>query len=183
MRASHPSHPLPPEMLFEENRSVESPLLDGKSGKSWLRRSLPFALGAALLLALAAVLTQLRSGGDPIGSPLQNISNEPRLRIRNGCKSDSLWIANFAFQTAYFPQDLELQAGQVRDFMIPREGLAATRFWAKWGCDKQGANCKIGESGGPGESCPPTGCAPPIDSKVRRTRRQLAHRSIAPSSY
>lgn len=94
----------------------------------------------------------------------------PRLTITNGCKSDPLWLANFAFQAPYFPQDLKLPAGATHEFAIPDQGLAATRFWAKWGCDDKGMNCKIGDSGGPGEACSPTaGCAPPIDSKFEAT--------------
>jgi len=93
-----------------------------------------------------------------------------RLTITNGCAADPLWIANFAFQAPYFPQDLKLEAGATHEFAIPDTGLAATRFWAKWGCDATGKNCLIGDSGGPGESCSPTdGCAPPIDSKFEAT--------------
>ena len=45
---------------------------------------------------------QLAGGGSGGGA---------RLRIINGCQKDALWIANFAFQTPYFPQDLKLAAG------------------------------------------------------------------------
>jgi len=102
----------------------------------------------------------------------QNIAaskHGPRLRITNGCKSDDLWLANFAFQSPAFEQDLKLGAGETHEFQIPDEGLAATRFWAKWGCDTSGSNCAIGQSGGPGESCPVDGCAPPVDSKFEAT--------------
>jgi hypothetical protein len=92
-----------------------------------------------------------------------------RLTITNGCAKDPLWLANFAFQAPFFPQDLMLAAGETHAFDIPDEGLAATRFWAKWGCDAKGSNCLIGQSGGPGESCPADGCAPPIDSKFEAT--------------
>jgi hypothetical protein len=98
-------------------------------------------------------------------------STTARLLITNGCKKDPLWIANFAFQSPAFKQDLELAAGETHAFEIPPEGLASTRFWAKWGCDKAtGTGCIIGESGGPGESCDPKmGCAPPVDSKFEAT--------------
>lgn len=105
----------------------------------------------------------------PAPAPQAGAGKPARLRITNGCKSDSLWIANFAFQAPHFPQDLELAAGKTHAFDIPDEGLVATRFWAKWGCDKTGNECKIGQSGGPGESCPKEGCAPPIDSKFEAT--------------
>ena len=92
-----------------------------------------------------------------------------RLRVTNGCKKDPLWLANFAFQAPFFKQDIKLPAGESHDFAIPDEGLAATRFWAKWGCDEIGGNCKVGQSGGPGESCNAVGCAPPVDSKFEAT--------------
>jgi len=156
-------------MLWEDTR--QAPLLDGNgnAGKSMLRRALPFIGGFSVLVVLCAVVTVLMRHSRNDATSVQSSSHEPRLRITNGCESDSLWIANFAFQTPYFPQDVELKAGQARDFMIPQEGLAATRFWPKWGCDRQGSNCKIGQSGGPGESCAPTGCAPPVDSKFEAT--------------
>jgi hypothetical protein len=53
-------------------------------------------------------------------------------------------------------------------YQIPDKGLAGMRFWPGFGCDGGGNNCRIGASGGPvefGFTCPPEGCAPPIDSK------------------
>lgn len=52
------------------------------------------------------------------------------------------------------------------DYQIPAEGLASTRFWPKLGCDKDGNNCKIGQSSPP---CPSKGCSPPVDSKLEAT--------------
>ena len=61
---------------------------------------------------------------------------------------------------------------------IPDKGLSSTRFWVKHGCDERGNGCAIGQSGGPGESCPERGCAPPIDSKFEvRSRRDLGETS------
>merc|ERR1719512_212341 len=50
------------------------------------------------------------------------------------------------------------------------DGLSATRYWAKMGCDGVGNHCGIGGSGGPSEACVHPGsdysrCAPPIDTK------------------
>ena len=71
-----------------------------------------------------------------------------RLEIINGCERDPLWIANFAFQTPYFKQDLRLRAGGSPTILTSlMRAYAATRFWAKWGCDKTGSDCKIGQSG------------------------------------
>ncbi len=124
-----------------------------------------------------------RAGADSDPSSASRV----RLRIKNGCSKDAMWIANFAFQTAYFPQDLKLAAGESHDFAIPDAGLAATRFWAKWGCDDSGGGCAIGSSGGPGESCPDSGCAPPLDSKFEATfgcmpgTKDCAHNPSSPS--
>eukprot|EP00929_Paragymnodinium_shiwhaense_P121322 TRINITY_DN9350_c0_g1_i1.p1 TRINITY_DN9350_c0_g1~~TRINITY_DN9350_c0_g1_i1.p1 ORF type:complete len:444 (+),score=51.74 TRINITY_DN9350_c0_g1_i1:68-1399(+) len=92
-----------------------------------------------------------------------------RLIIINGCEKDELYIANFAGATPYYESDIKIEAGRRHTFEIPNRGLAATRFWPKWGCDETGSNCKIGQSGGPGESCPEYGCAPPVDSKFEAT--------------
>ena len=146
----------------------------------WYRRIGTFKVatigGAALVICGSGALWlggQWAGAGDetnasaPSGSV--GAARAPRLRITNGCAKDPLWLANFAFQAPYFTQDLKLPAGETHEFDIPDEGLAATRFWAKWGCDKTGSSCTIGQSGGPGESCPEDGCGPPVDSKFEAT--------------
>ena len=57
------------------------------------------------------------------------------------------------------------------DFNIPQEGLAGTRFWAKYGCNTMGMNCWIGDQAQywPGGGCPANGCTPPIDSLFEAT--------------
>ena len=133
-------------------------------------------VAATLLLAATAVVrsyTDAAAGGTNQSDPIADeTSGDPgysvRLRVINGC-SDPLWIANFAFQNPYFPQDMKLNPGAKHDFAIPDVGLAATRFWPKWGCNAAGSACAIGQSGGPGESCGADGCAPPIDSKFEAT--------------
>jgi len=144
----------------------DAPLLGRPAKSRSLARVGAFAIG--LVVASAGAFAIFRRESDSI-TPGTTEKHQPRLRITNGCNEDSLWIANFAFQTPYFSQDVEIKAGQARDFMIPQEGLAATRFWPKWGCDVTGSACKIGQSGGPGESCPAAGCAPPLDSKFEAT--------------
>ena len=131
--------------------------------RDWKQRAVPLV---AVSIALFGLFAMVHAGTSSPPPPAPMLTNKvARLEIINGCERDPLWIANFAFQTPYFPQDLHLRAGESHGFDIPDEGLAATRFWAKWGCDKTGSNCKIGQSGGPGEGCPADGCAPPIDSK------------------
>lgn len=152
-----------------------STLLNGELGDSLLDRPkrLPWcggrlraaAFATALVGAMVAAVL-LASQGSPSAPASQSIAEGPksRLRIVNGC-SDPIWIANFAGAAPYFPDDIRLEGGGHHDFAIPDEGLASTRFWPKWGCDENGQECRIGGSGGPGESCITKGCAPPIDSK------------------
>jgi len=144
-----------------------------KKGLLWTWDCARIAVLALAILALLALgLAKLVHGGEPQPEepPVAIPGSSARLRITNGCSKDSLWLANFAFEAPFFPQDLEVAAGETHTFAIPDEGLAATRFWAKWKCDAVGKDCKIGESGGPGESCSSTnGCAPPVDSKFEAT--------------
>lgn len=97
-----------------------------------------------------------------------------RLTIVNGCLDKPLWIAHTAAgTTGPDEQDLKIEPLASHDFLTP-DGLSATRYWPKMGCDATGSNCEVGDSGGPGESCviraPGKGddyskCAPPVDTK------------------
>jgi len=99
-----------------------------------------------------------------------------RLRIVNGCESQPLWVAHIsgaAGTAGPDPQDTKIEPLQHRDFQTS-DNLKAMRYWPKMGCDTQGGNCAIGDSGGPEEACvirnPGVGddysrCAPPVDSK------------------
>mmetsp|Transcript_22844 Transcript_22844/g.60847 ORF Transcript_22844/g.60847 Transcript_22844/m.60847 type:complete len:301 (-) Transcript_22844:55-957(-) len=101
-----------------------------------------------------------------------------RLRIVNGCESEALWIAHMAAGSMGPDlQDIKIEPLDFHDFQTP-DGLSATRYWPKMGCDAAGNNCAIGDSGGPGESCVIRGpglpddyshCAPPFDSKFEAT--------------
>mmetsp|Transcript_28853 Transcript_28853/g.58058 ORF Transcript_28853/g.58058 Transcript_28853/m.58058 type:complete len:200 (-) Transcript_28853:861-1460(-) len=135
--------------------------------------SKPILVGAAVVGFGVAVLIALMPHEAPVApataSQTGSSGASVRLRITNGCRKEELWLAHFAYQTPFFPQDIKLAAGATHEFAIPDAGLAATRFWPKWKCDKMGGACKIGQSGGPGESCPAIGCAPPVDSKFEAT--------------
>ena len=161
---------------------LAQPLLDERERRPLWRRPVPLALSALAMVCIGAgvLLGRAHSNIEAPPPPAAAV-NEPgsRLRIVNGC-SDPLWIANFAGAAPYFPQDIKLAGGSSHDFDIPVEGLAATRFWPKWGCDKDGQNCKVGGSGGPGESCIAAGCAPPGTRRDggrggRGGQRGLAH--------
>jgi len=133
-------------------------------------------------ITFAAVLLVMTICGCPGPSPTVDAASEDaglpeqmtRLRIVNGCGAD-MWVfylIGAGGGTLTEPHQNLLAGGGYIDFAIPDEGLASTRFWAGLECDATGNNCRIGQSGGPsseGFSCPPTGCAPPIDSKFEGT--------------
>jgi hypothetical protein len=85
-----------------------------------------------------------------------------RLRVTNKCEVD-IWV-----QQQGFPTDplVKLAKDASHEYQIPAAGLASTRFWPKILCDKNGNDCKIGQSSAP---CPAKGCAPPVDSKLEAT--------------
>jgi len=101
-----------------------------------------------------------------------------RLRIVNGCQSAPIWIAHEAAATGGpDPQNNKIDPGQAWDF-VTTDGLAATRYWPKMGCNESGDHCGLGGSGGPGQACVKRGgpggddysrCAPPIDTKFEAT--------------
>jgi hypothetical protein len=103
------------------------------------------------------------------------------VRVRNSCQYD-LWIeARAGDDGAAIPvykngvsqavtPNLLSSSGYL-DYDIPSNGLAATKFWAKYGCDENGTNCIIGDQDQywrsqymPGGGCPTTGpqneCSP-----------------------
>jgi hypothetical protein len=87
-----------------------------------------------------------------------------RLRITNNCELP-IWVQQQGVAGA---SQVYVEKGAHTDYDIPAAGLASTRFWPKMLCDKDGNNCKIGQSSNP---CPATaaGCAPPVDSKLEAT--------------
>jgi len=92
--------------------------------------------------------------------------NSQRLRIKNGCYDEPLWVAHMAqVDSGPDSQNLKLCPGESHTFHTPN-GLSGTRYWAKMRCNSIGDECEIGESGGPGETCnSQIGCAPPVDTK------------------
>ena len=111
------------------------------------------------------------STSETTGEPEQTA----RLRVVNGCEQP-MWVLHQVGAgggTLDAANQILLAAqGDYYDYAIPDRGLAATRFWPGFGCDDTGNACAIGQSGGPPEqgfTCPPEGCAPPIDSKFEGT--------------
>ncbi|MFZ6178522.1 thaumatin family protein [Nannocystis pusilla] len=116
---------------------------------------------------------QTASTSETTGEPLPE--QTARLRIVNGC-DQPMWVLHQVGAgggTLDAANQILLAAqGDYYDYAIPDIGLAATRFWPGFGCDETGNGCAIGQSGGPPEqgfTCPPEGCAPPIDSKFEGT--------------
>jgi len=113
----------------------------------------------------------------PIAAPASYPPQTADVRIINSCKQ-SLWI-----EGRHGPGGAPLPGQQVTstlaspggfvDYTVPATGLAATRFWAKFGCDKNGMNCLIGDSQqywpNPPGGCPAAGCSPPVDSLFEAT--------------
>jgi len=106
----------------------------------------------------------------PPGGPGTPNGTHKRLKIINGCGQD-MWIQWLTAPGLAFnaPNRHRLSGlGSSIEYDIPDRGLPSMRFWPGLGCDAGGHNCRIGASGGPpnlGFTCPPGGCAPPIDSK------------------
>jgi len=87
-----------------------------------------------------------------------------RLIVKNECATDELWIASINGPSSL----VNIQPGGTHRYNIP-DGMSATRFWPKMFCNSEGQECKIGDSGGPGQECGSHGCAPPVDSKFEAT--------------
>lgn len=110
------------------------------------------------------------------GSPNAGATH-PRLTVRNGCLTKPMtvhWLTAPGFKGGQFnaPNHNSIPAGGSMTYNIPDKGLASMRFWPAFDCDASGQNCRVGSSGGPAEfgfTCPPHGCAPPIDSKFEAT--------------
>jgi hypothetical protein len=129
----------------------------------------PLVLVVALLAACHSDCSPTSSDA---GSSLDATHSQPpsddagpapaRLRVTNKCEVP-VWI-----QQQGFPTDplVQLAVNASHEYQIPAAGLASTRFWPKILCDKDGNDCKIGQSSPP---CPATGCAPPVDSKLEAT--------------
>jgi len=99
------------------------------------------------------------------------------VRIINNCKS-TLWIeARQGPQSAPLPGVMSTSTmalpGSFVDYTIPSTGLSSARFWAKYGCDKNGKDCSIGDQSqywpSPPGGCPAKGCTAPIDSLFEAT--------------
>jgi Thaumatin family. len=123
--------------------------------KHWIEPSMKRLLFAILALAACP---------KPSTTPDAGPQTRPVFTIKNGC-AEEIWIQQQGMP-AGTPAVVKLERGKGTTYNIPIAGLASTRFWAKWGCDKDGQNCKVGQSSPP---CPKTGCAPPVDSKIEAT--------------
>lgn len=95
------------------------------------------------------------------------VADSERLVVKNAC-SENIWIATDTSKMPNTPGVKLLTPGQETRYNIPDYFLPGTRFWPKMGCNADGQECEIGDSGGPGQTCH-NGCAPPVDSKFEAT--------------
>jgi hypothetical protein len=130
-----------------------------------MRAELSFSIA---ILACCAVLVS--TAPSPSGQTAD-------LRMRNNCNF-TLWMeGRGAGLTGIIPGERSpvsrVEPGDYKDYVIPRTGLASTRFWAKYGCDEDGKNCIIGDQmpywPNPPGGCPVGGCTPPVDSLFEAT--------------
>jgi hypothetical protein len=90
------------------------------------------------------------------------------VRVRNSCNF-TLWIEarrNGQPLPGESTTRRSVGSGNFVEYSVSKKGLDATRFWAKYGCDKDGKNCQIGDQVPyyPGNECPEGGCNAPVDS-------------------
>jgi len=130
------------------------------------RFSLARAGLAVLIVAAGAAQAGPSSPGDP---------QTDRLRMTNQC-GYTIWVQqDFSHPVPGVDVVVEIADGASYDYPIPDAGLAATRFWAKSGCNQYGYNCGVGESVGvpaaqaAGEQTTETIFDAPIDSKFEGT--------------
>lgn len=111
--------------------------------------------------------------GSSVEQRSESIANQTwqstRLQVTNGCHKEPMWIAHMVGAgIGHDAQNIKLMPSASHDFFVSN-GMSSTRYWPKLGCNAQGEDCRIGQSGGPGQSCPAKGCGPPIDSKFEAT--------------
>jgi len=134
--------------------------------------------GIAKLVSTSTPATTASPVVNPTPSPYPQFpAQNADLRIINNCKS-ALWFeARYGNQGAPLPgqsaTSVQALPGSYVDYTIPDTGLSGTRFWAKYGCDNNGKNCKIGDQmqywPNPPGGCPAGGCTPPVDSLFEAT--------------
>ncbi|CAE7732411.1 TLP1 [Symbiodinium pilosum] len=100
----------------------------------------------------------------------------PRLEIINGCPHETMWIAHLA-NVGIGPGPINHAIPPLGNMIFDEtetDQLAGARYWPKMGCNKDGNNCLLGGSGGPGQHCNELKsdyslCQPPIDTKFEAT--------------
>lgn len=96
-----------------------------------------------------------------------------RLRIRNGCDVEPMWIANDYHGSDSDRLDERIASGGFVD-LETTPGNPTMRYWPKMWCDADGKNCALGSSGDRGRSCIRDGgddslCAPTVDTQFEAT--------------
>jgi len=134
--------------------------------------------GIAKLVSTSTPTTTASPVVNPTPSPYPQFPTQTAdLRIINNCKSTLWFEARYGNQGAPLPGQsataVQALPGSYIDYTVPDTGLSGSRFWAKYGCDSNGKNCKIGDQmqywPNPPGGCPSGGCTPPVDSLFEAT--------------
>jgi hypothetical protein len=113
---------------------------------------------------------------NPIPVPTRPTTTQTAdLRIINSCKYTLWFEGRYGGKGIPIPgfsnTSIKAVPGAYVDYTMPATGLSGTRFWAKYGCDANGRNCKVGDQMQyyPEGGCPSQGCTAPIDSLFEAT--------------
>lgn len=131
-------------------------------------------LGRTALAIFAFVMAVAVLGPVPVSAQTGGMSVPEKakvnsLSVKNSCKY-TIWMQQQNIASA--PEIVKLKSGKSYTYAIDPAGNASARVWPKKGCDKNGQNCKIGQTIPP---CPAGGCQPAIDSLVEGTFACVAH--------
>lgn len=115
------------------------------------------------VLASVATLGPIPVSAQAGGITLPEGTRANSLKVKNSCDF-AVWMQQQNITGA--PEIKKLKSGKSYTYAILPAGVPSARVWPKKGCDKNGQNCKIGQTLPP---CPSTGCQPAIDSLVEAT--------------
>lgn len=90
-----------------------------------------------------------------------------------------IWVATETFLGSPIPRLAYLKPDAKVKYDIPDDGWNG-HFWPKIGCDVNGGKCEMGQSTPP---CPPKGCQPSADTKVRFIFPPINNKNKHGSSY
>ncbi|MEJ8573924.1 hypothetical protein [Microbaculum marinum] len=116
-------------------------------------------LAAVAFIVLASQVPSAATGGM---TPVPEAAKST-LKVVNQCNF-KVWLQQENIDGA--PELVKVGKGKSYTYKIVPQGDPSTMVWAKKGCDKNGNNCKIGQTRDP---CPASGCMPDFNSRVEAT--------------